>query len=78
MGLPFLLKHGCVWSATELCCKCKCIYFTLLSMFIIKYTYLSFVDTYLSFYHGETMKMLSLMCKVLVSSTLERGQWGSS
>jgi hypothetical protein len=38
-ALPCLLKHGCIWSTTELLCKCKCIYFTLLSMLMIKYAY---------------------------------------
>jgi hypothetical protein len=41
-------------------CKCKCIYFTLLSMFMIKYAYSSFANTHFSFYRGRTMKMLSL------------------
>jgi hypothetical protein len=41
--------------------------------FMIKYAYSSFVDTYFSFYRGRTMKMISLMCKVLASSTLDRG-----
>jgi hypothetical protein len=31
-------------------------------MFMIKYAYSFFYDTYFSFYHGRTMKMLSLMC----------------
>jgi hypothetical protein len=33
---------------------------------MIKYAYSSFADTYFSFYHGKTIKMLSLM-----SSSLE-------
>jgi hypothetical protein len=72
MWLLCLLKHGCIWSAAKLRCKCKCIYFTLLWTFMIKHAYLSFANTYFSFYHGRTTKMLSLMCKVLASSTLER------
>jgi hypothetical protein len=71
MRILCLLKHGYIWSAAELHCKYKCIYFTLLSTFIIKYAYAYFVDTYFSFDHSRTMKMLSLMCMVLVSSTLE-------
>jgi hypothetical protein len=30
-------------------------------MFMIKYAYSSFVDTYFPFYRGKTTKMLSLM-----------------
>jgi hypothetical protein len=71
MQLLCLLKHGCILSAAELRCKCKCIYFTLLSMFMIKYVYSSFANTYFSFYHDRIMKMLLLMCKVLALSTLE-------
>jgi hypothetical protein len=41
-------------------------------MFMIKYAYSSFVDTYFSFYRGRTIKILLLMCKVLASSILER------
>jgi hypothetical protein len=33
---------------------------------MVKYAYLSFVDTYLPFYRGKTTKMLSLMRKVLI------------
>jgi hypothetical protein len=66
-------KHRCIWSTTELCSNYKCIYFTLLSTFMIKYVYSSFADTYLSLFHGRIIKMLSLMRKVLASSTLERG-----
>jgi hypothetical protein len=73
MQLLCLLKHGCIWGAVKLWCKCKCIYFTLLSMFMIKYAYSYFANTYFSFYRGRTTKMLSLMRKVLASSTLERG-----
>jgi hypothetical protein len=73
MLLLCLLKDGCIWSAAKSQCKCKCIYFTLLLTFMIKYAYSSFVDTYLSFYCGRTKKVLSLMRKVLASSTLERG-----
>jgi hypothetical protein len=54
MRLPCLLKHGCIWSTTELRCKCKCIYFTLLSIFMSNYTYSSFANTYFSFYRGRT------------------------
>jgi hypothetical protein len=39
MRLPYLLKRGYIWSAAELQSKCKFIYFTLLSMFMIKYVY---------------------------------------
>jgi hypothetical protein len=42
-------------------------------MFMIKYAYLSFIDTYFLFYRGKTTKMLSLMRKVLALTTLERG-----
>jgi hypothetical protein len=42
-------------------------------MFMIKYAYSSFTDTYFSFYRDRTTKMLSLMGKVIPSSTLERG-----
>jgi hypothetical protein len=73
MRLPSLLKYGCIWSAAELHCKCKYIYFTLLSMFMIKYAYSSFANTHFSFYHGRIMKTLSLMQQILASSTLERG-----
>jgi hypothetical protein len=66
-------EHGCNPNTTKLCCKCKCIYFTLLSMFMIKYEYSPFTDTYFSFYHSRTIKMLLLMHMVLASSTLERG-----
>jgi hypothetical protein len=41
-------------------CKCKCIYFTLLSMLMIKYVYLFVANTYFSFYRGRTTKTLSL------------------
>jgi hypothetical protein len=54
-------------------CKCKCIYFTLLLVFMIKYAYSSFASTYFLFYRGKTMKTLSLTQWVLASSTLERG-----
>jgi hypothetical protein len=40
---------------------------------MIKYAHSYFVDTYLSFYCGRTMKMLSLTYNILASSTLERG-----
>jgi hypothetical protein len=73
MRLVCLHQHGCIQNAVELCCKYKCIYFTLLSMFMIKYTYSSFVNAYFLFYRGRTMKMVSLMRKVLTLSTLERG-----
>jgi hypothetical protein len=46
--------------------------FILLSTFKIKFAYSSFADTYFSFYHGRTTKMLSLMCKVLAWSTLDK------
>jgi hypothetical protein len=72
MQLTCLLKHGCIWSATELWYKCKYIYFTLLSMFMVKYAYSSFANTYFSFYRGRTMNTLSLTQEVLASSTLER------
>jgi hypothetical protein len=49
----------------------KCIYFILLSIFMIKYAYSFFTDTYFLFYRGRTMKMLSLTRKILASSTLE-------
>jgi hypothetical protein len=39
---------------------------------MIKYEYSYFANTYFSFYHGNTMKMLSLMYKVLASSIRER------
>jgi hypothetical protein len=42
-------------------------------MFMIKYAYSPFANTYFSFYHGKTMKTLSLTQRVLASSTLERG-----
>jgi hypothetical protein len=60
-------------SAIALACKCNCIYFTLLLMFMIKYAYSSFANTYFSFYHGSTMKMLSLTQQFLASTTLDRG-----
>jgi hypothetical protein len=78
MWLLCLLKHGCIWSATELRCKCKCIYFTLLLMFMIKYAYSSFTSRYFSFYRGKTTKTLWLTQQVLASSTLERGYRHSS
>jgi hypothetical protein len=59
-GFHVCLTHGCIWSATELRGKCKCIYFTLSSMFMIKYAYSSFANTYFSFYCGRTMKTISL------------------
>jgi hypothetical protein len=55
------------------CGVSKCFYFILLSMLMIKYAYLSFANTYFSFYHGRTMKILSLTEQVLASSILERG-----
>jgi hypothetical protein len=73
MWLPCLLKHAYIWSAAKLQCKCKCIYFTLLLMFMIKYVYSSFDNTYFSLYRGWTMKMLSVMQQVLALSILERG-----
>jgi hypothetical protein len=73
MQLLCLYKHGHIWSAAELQCKCKYIYFTLLSLFMIKYVYSSFDNTYLSFYRDRTMKMISLTRKAIASSTLERG-----
>jgi hypothetical protein len=39
---------------------------------VIKYVYSSFADTYFSFYRSRTMNMLSLTCKVLALSTVER------
>jgi hypothetical protein len=50
MRLPCLPKHGGIWSATELRCRCMHIYFTLLSIFMIKYAYSSFANT--CFYLG--------------------------
>jgi hypothetical protein len=44
MRLLCLLKHGYFRSTAESRCKCKCIYFTLLSMFMIKYAYSSFAN----------------------------------
>jgi hypothetical protein len=73
MWLSCLLKHMCIWSVAELQRNCKCIYFTLLLMFMIKYAYSYFANAYFSFYRGRTTKMLSLMQQVLASSTLERG-----
>jgi hypothetical protein len=70
MHLLYLLKHGCIWSVADL--RCKCIYFILLSTFMIKYAYSSFTDTYFLFYRGRTIKMLLLMRKILASITLER------
>jgi hypothetical protein len=49
MHLLCLLKHGFIWSVAKLWCKYKCIYFTLLLTFIIKYGYSSFANTYFSF-----------------------------
>jgi hypothetical protein len=48
-------------------------FFILLSMFMIKYVYSSFANTYFSFYRSRTTKMLSLMQQVLALSTIERG-----
>jgi hypothetical protein len=47
MRLLCLLKHGCIWRVAELQCKCKCIYFTLLSTFMIKYPYSSCANIYI-------------------------------
>jgi hypothetical protein len=44
MRLLCLLKHGYFRSTAESRCKCKCIYFTLLSTFMIKYAYSSFAN----------------------------------
>jgi hypothetical protein len=63
MLLRCLLKDGCIWSAAK--SQCKCIYFTLLLIFMIKYVYSSFVDIYFSFYHGRTTKIFSLMHRIL-------------
>jgi hypothetical protein len=45
MQLLCLFKHGCIWSTAKLWSKCKFIYFTLLSTFMIKYAYSSFPNT---------------------------------
>jgi hypothetical protein len=78
-----LIKYDCIWSAIELRCKCKYIYFTLLLTFIIKYVYSSITDTYFLFYRDRTTKILLfyrdrttkiflLIRKILTSSILDR------
>jgi hypothetical protein len=37
MWLHCLHQHGCIWIAAKFCCKC--IYITLLLMFMIKYAF---------------------------------------
>jgi hypothetical protein len=44
-------------------------------MFMIKYVYSSFADTYFLFYCDTTTKLLSLMCKVLALSTLKKSNY---